>query len=86
MCPAMQVFGVVNLIIERQGAEVRPMAEVLVPLMQAVWQAGEGQSLLRIQVMVGRRMRASGAGGNAGLGGLGAHAEGWGHPAAPAEA
>lgn len=46
----MQIFGLMNLIIDRLGDSVKPYAEGLLRLLPSVWQDAEGQSLLRIQV------------------------------------
>ena len=46
----MQIFGLMNLIIDRLGDSVKPFAEGLLRLLPGVWQDAEGQSLLRIQV------------------------------------
>lgn len=46
----LEVFNLVNLIIDRLADGVKPYAEGLLQLMPTVWQASEGQSLLRIQV------------------------------------
>lgn len=47
---AVQIFGLMNLIIDRLGDSVKPFAEGLLRLLPGVWQDAEGQSLLRIQV------------------------------------
>ena len=46
----VQIFGLMNLIIDRLGDSVKPFAEGLLRLLPGVWQDAEGQSLLRIQV------------------------------------
>ncbi len=46
----MQVFSLLNLIIQRLGEDIRPFVEAILPLLPEVWQEAEGQSLLRIQV------------------------------------
>ncbi len=46
----MQIFGLMNLIIDRLGDSVKPFAEGLLRLLPEIWQDAEGQSLLRIQV------------------------------------
>lgn len=48
----LEVFNLVNLIIDRLADGVKPYAEGLLQLMPTVWQASEGQSLLRIQVCI----------------------------------
>ena len=48
--PCLQIFGLMNLIIDRLGDSVKPFAEGLLRLLPEVWQDAEGQSLLRIQV------------------------------------
>jgi hypothetical protein len=48
--PLSQVFSLLNLIIERLGPDVRPFCDGILQLLPRVWQAAEGQSLLRIQV------------------------------------
>ncbi|KAI8476158.1 MAG: armadillo-type protein [Monoraphidium minutum] len=45
------VFSLLNLIIERLGPDVRPFCDGILQLLPRVWQAAEGQSLLRIQVL-----------------------------------
>ena len=45
-----QVFSLLNLIVERLGPDVKPFCPVILQLMPRVWEAAEGQSLLRIQV------------------------------------
>ncbi|GMH34265.1 hypothetical protein BSKO_02099 [Bryopsis sp. KO-2023] len=47
----IKVFGLVNVIVERMGDEVKPLAGGLVQLLPRVWNQGEGQSLLRMQVL-----------------------------------
>lgn len=46
----VQIFGLMNLIIDRLGDSVKPFASGLLALFPQVWQDAEGQSLLRIQV------------------------------------
>ena len=46
----LQIFGLMNLIIDRLGDSVKPFAEGLLRLLPEIWQDAEGQSLLRIQV------------------------------------
>ena len=46
-----QAFGLINLLIERLGSEVRPFCDAILSLLPGVWQAAEGQGLLRIQVL-----------------------------------
>ncbi|KAL3137934.1 hypothetical protein ABBQ38_005181 [Trebouxia sp. C0009 RCD-2024] len=48
----LQIFGLMNLIIDRLGDSVKPYAEGLLRLLPSVWQDAEGQSLLRIQVLL----------------------------------
>ncbi|CAL8468538.1 g8078 [Coccomyxa elongata] len=48
----LQVFHVFNMIIERLADGVRPFAEGILQLLPSVWQRAEGQSLLRIQVLL----------------------------------
>jgi hypothetical protein len=46
-----QVFGLMNLIIERLGQEtIAPHVGGILPLLPRIWQAAADQSLLRIQV------------------------------------
>lgn len=52
--PRPQVFSLLNLLIERLGPDVRPFCDAILQLLPRVWQAAEGQSLLRIQVRVRR--------------------------------
>lgn len=47
----IKAFGLVNLIVERMGDEVKHLAEGLVQLLPRVWSRAEGQSLLRMQVL-----------------------------------
>jgi hypothetical protein len=48
-----QVFGLMNLIIERLGQEVvAPHVGGILPLLPRIWEAAADQSLLRIQVGV----------------------------------
>jgi hypothetical protein len=58
-----QSFNLLNLIIERMGDLIRPWVEPLAALLPGLWQAAEGQSLLRIQVRqplcVGLRLTGS---------------------------
>jgi hypothetical protein len=50
-CLSLQVFGLMNLIIERLGQEViAPHVAGILPLLPQIWQAAADQSLLRIQV------------------------------------
>ena len=49
-CGCVQIFGLMNLIIDRLGDSVKPFAEGLMRLLPGVWRDAEGQSLLRIQV------------------------------------
>ncbi len=46
----LQIFGLVNMIIDRLDDSVKPFAEGLLRLLPDIWQDAEGQSLLRIQV------------------------------------
>lgn len=46
-----QVFGLLNLIIERLGPDIMPHAGAVLPLLPAVWRDAADQSLLRIQVL-----------------------------------
>jgi hypothetical protein len=48
--PPLQVFTLMNLIIERLGAEMQPYVSGLLQLLPRIWAMAEGQSLLRIQV------------------------------------
>ena len=52
---SLQIFGLMNLIIDRLGDSVKPFAEGLLRLLPEVWQDAEGQSLLRIQVTLAQR-------------------------------
>lgn len=48
---ARQVFGLMNLIIERLGQDViAPHVRGILPLLPRIWEAAADQSLLRIQV------------------------------------
>jgi len=47
-----QVFAVLNALMSRLNDSVKPHAPGLLALLPAVWKAAEGQSLLRIQVLV----------------------------------
>lgn len=47
---SLQIFGLMNLIIDRLGDSIKPFANGLLGLFPQVWQDAEGQSLLRIQV------------------------------------
>ncbi len=47
-----QIFSLVNLVVDRLGAEITPHAQGLLSLLPAVWGAAEGQGLLRLQVLV----------------------------------
>ncbi|GBF94095.1 hypothetical protein Rsub_07082 [Raphidocelis subcapitata] len=51
-----QVFSLLNLIVERLGPDVKPFCPVILQLMPRVWEAAEGQSLLRIQVLAGLQL------------------------------
>lgn len=55
----VQIFGLMNLIIDRLGDSVKPFAEGLLRLLPGVWQDAEGQSLLRIQVTPAQPPHAS---------------------------
>lgn len=46
------LFSLVNLVVDRLGAEVAPHAPGLLALLPAVWEAADGQELLRMQVLV----------------------------------
>eukprot|EP00775_Hariotina_reticulata_P003498 gene3498-3767_t len=46
-----QVFGLVNLIVDRLGTDISPHAGPLLQLLPQTWQEGAQQSLLRIQVL-----------------------------------
>ncbi|BBN14841.1 importin-11 [Marchantia polymorpha subsp. ruderalis] len=48
----LQIFNLVSLIIERLGEKVLPCVEKIMSFLPQVWQASEGQSLLRIQVIL----------------------------------
>jgi hypothetical protein len=45
-----QVFGLINIIIERLGEDIVPHVQGLLPLLPQIWQGASDQSLLRIQV------------------------------------
>jgi hypothetical protein len=47
---AQQVFGLMNLVIERLGEDITPHVQGLLPLLPQIWQSAHDQSLLRIQV------------------------------------
>eukprot|EP00850_Spirogloea_muscicola_P009002 SM000049S16773 [mRNA] locus=s49:579453:591318:+ [translate_table: standard] len=59
----LQIFNLVSLIIERLGDKIVPCAEQIMAFLPQVWQESEGQSLLRIQVMLALQ-RLVGALGN----------------------
>eukprot|EP00850_Spirogloea_muscicola_P008802 SM000048S16514 [mRNA] locus=s48:162009:170563:+ [translate_table: standard] len=59
----LQIFNLVSLIIERLGDKIVPCAEHIMAFLPQVWQESEGQSLLRIQVMLALQ-RLIGALGN----------------------
>lgn len=46
------LFSLVNLVVDRLGTEVVPHAPGLLALLPAVWEAADGQELLRMQVLV----------------------------------
>ena len=46
----MQVFSLMNLIIERLNEAIQPFADQILQLLPDLWQLSEKQSLLRIQV------------------------------------
>eukprot|EP00250_Pteridium_aquilinum_P001245 c11455_g1_i1 orf=570-3623(-) len=48
----LQVFNLVSLIIDRLGESILPCTESLISFLPQVWRDSEGQSLLRIQIMV----------------------------------
>lgn len=48
----LEAFALINLIIDRLGGTVASYAGGLLQLLPAVWSASEGQSLLRIQVLL----------------------------------
>lgn len=48
----LQVFNLVSLAIDRLGESILPCTESLITFLPQVWRGSEGQSLLRIQVMV----------------------------------
>ena len=48
----IQAFGLLSLLIERLGERVSPHIGGLVSVLPTIWQAAEGQSLVRIQVLV----------------------------------
>jgi hypothetical protein len=51
VCPASwQVFGLINIVIERMGEDITPSVQGLLPLLPQIWQEAHDQSLLRIQV------------------------------------
>jgi hypothetical protein len=51
VCPALwQVFGLINIVIERMGEDITPSVQGLLPLLPQIWQDAHDQSLLRIQV------------------------------------
>lgn len=52
-CARTQVFGLMNLIIERLGEDITPHVQGLLPLLPQIWQEANDQSLLRIQVGLG---------------------------------
>lgn len=51
--PPLQVFTLLNLLLETMGPELRPQVGLLLAALPHIWQGAAGQSLLRIQV---RRM------------------------------
>lgn len=46
----LQVFGLLNIIIERLGEDINPHVQGLLPLLPQIWHDAHDQSLLRIQV------------------------------------
>jgi hypothetical protein len=48
----LESFGLINIIIDRLGPGIVPHSAGLLALFPAVWSAGNGQSLLRIQVLL----------------------------------
>lgn len=48
----LQVFNLVSLVIDRLGESILPCTQSLISFLPQVWRDSEGQSLLRIQVMV----------------------------------
>ncbi|KAK9787255.1 hypothetical protein WJX73_002919 [Symbiochloris irregularis] len=48
----MQVFNLINAIIDRLGDSIRPFAQGLMALLPSAWEAAEGHSLLRMQILV----------------------------------
>lgn len=48
----LQVFNLINAIIDRLGDSIRPFAQGLMALLPQAWEAAEGHSLLRMQILV----------------------------------
>lgn len=46
----MQIFNFINVLVDRLGDEIKPLAPGLLQLIPGLWTTSEGQSLLRIQV------------------------------------
>jgi hypothetical protein len=50
LLPCMQIFNLINSIIEAMAENIKPVAGQITSLLPRVWQEADGQSLLRIQV------------------------------------
>lgn len=46
----VQIFNFINVLVDRLGDEIKPLAPGLLQLIPGLWTTSEGQSLLRIQV------------------------------------
>jgi len=51
----MQVFGLLNIVIERMGEDILPQSQAVLSLLPQIWHDAHDQSLLRIQVGVRNR-------------------------------
>ena len=47
----MQVFNLINAIIDRLGDNMKPFAPGFMQLLPEAWEAAEGHSLLRMQIL-----------------------------------
>jgi hypothetical protein len=58
----LQVFTLLNLLLETMGPELRPQVGLLLAALPHIWQGAAGQSLLRIQVRRTARVNFRSAG------------------------
>jgi hypothetical protein len=47
----LQVFNLVYTLVERLGEQVRPFAGSILEVLPGLWEQGDGQSLLRVQLV-----------------------------------